>query len=161
MSDITQIRARIETANVGGADTTSWIYLGIAGREFCLDSGSGSDYAQGAKTCFILGEDGSSQNDGGESGFTDVTVRNAEYNDPRKPQLDTEDLNISPAYIRFAGSGSVQYWCLERAKVTVRSDTGEEFHFDNLRLRGTQENRRIWLHTEYGERLSLYPVTNN
>ncbi|WHM31082.1 hypothetical protein OH540_13910 [Streptomyces sp. BPPL-273] len=161
MSDITQIRARIETADVGGAETSSWIYLGIAGREFCLDSGSGDDYAVGAKTCFILGEEGGSANDGGETGFTDVTVRNAEYNDPRKPQLDTEDLDLAPAYIRFAGSGGVQYWCLERAKISVRSGTGQEFEFDNLRLRTSEENRRIWLHHEYGERLFLYNVTGN
>ncbi|MCF2125979.1 hypothetical protein L1I79_05940 [Strepomyces sp. STD 3.1] len=160
MSDITQIRVWVETADIQGAGTDSWIYLSIAGREFCLDPGSGNDYfTQGAKTCFVLGEQGGS--DDGEPGFTNVPVSDAEYNDPRKPQLDTEDLDLAPAYIRFAKAGSNPPWCVERVKVGVRSATGEEFRFDNLRLRHAQENRRLWLHDLYGERLFLYSVTTD
>ncbi|MFI6085714.1 hypothetical protein ACIBBB_33015 [Streptomyces sp. NPDC051217] len=97
MSDITQIRARIETANVKGAGTDSWIYLGIAGREFCLDPGSGNGYfEQGAKACFVLGEQGGPDN--GEGGFTNVPVADAEWNDPRMPQPPPErDTGQPPA----------------------------------------------------------------
>ncbi|WP_328492637.1 hypothetical protein OHS59_07710 [Streptomyces sp. NBC_00414] len=48
MADITQIVAKIETASVGGADSDSNVYLGIAGREFNLASPDVDDFAQGA-----------------------------------------------------------------------------------------------------------------
>ncbi|WP_404199223.1 hypothetical protein [Streptomyces tauricus] len=160
MSDITQIRVRVETANIDGAGTDAWIYLALAGREFCLDPGSGNSYfEQGAKTCFVLGEQGGA--DGGEAGFTDVAVEDAEWNDPRKPQLDTEDLGLAPAYIRFAKAGSNPPWCVERVKVTVRASDGKQYHFDNFRLREVKDNRQLWLHDRYGERLFLYHVTTD
>jgi hypothetical protein len=160
MSDIIQIRARIETADVDRAATDAWIYLAIAGREFCLDPGSGNGYFErGVKTCFVLGEQGGS--DGGEAGFTNVPVEDAEYNDPRTPQLDTEDLNLAPAYIRFASAGTNPGWCIERVKVTVIARGGEQHHFDNLRLREKKDNRQLWLHERYGERLFLYNVTSD
>ncbi|MFJ4840187.1 hypothetical protein [Streptomyces sp. NPDC088746] len=155
MSDITQIRAKIETADVDGAGTSAWVYLGLAGREFLLDSGSGSDFVQGAKTCFVLGEQNTHSDP--DSSFTDVTVNDAEWNDPRKPQLDTEDLDY-PAYIRFVKSGDNPPWCIERVQITVHTSTGDRHHFDNRTLAHRNDARRIWLHDLYGERLFLRQV---
>jgi hypothetical protein len=101
MSDIIRIRAKIETAHVDGAGTDAWVYLGIAGREFCLCPVDGGDYEQGSKTCFVLGVENT--NSDPDSSFTDVRVKDDEWNDPRKPQLITEDLDY-PAYIRFVKS---------------------------------------------------------
>jgi hypothetical protein len=81
------------------------------------------------KTCFVLGEQGGS--DGGEVGFNNVPVEDAEYNDPRTLQLDTEDLDPAPAYIRFATASSNPGWCIERVKVTVIARGGAQHHFDN------------------------------
>ncbi|MFG3323779.1 hypothetical protein ACGF3J_37620 [Streptomyces sp. NPDC048171] len=150
MSDIIQIRARIETADVDRAATDAWIYLGIAGREFCLDPGSGKGYFErGVKTCFVLGEQGGS--DGGEAGFNNVPVEDPEYNDPRTPSSTPTTSTWPPAYIRFSSAGSNPGWCVERVKVTV----------DNLRLREKKDNRQLGLHERYGERLFLYNVTSD
>ncbi|MEU9237572.1 hypothetical protein [Streptomyces subrutilus] len=156
MADITQIRAKIETADENGAGTDAWVYLGIAGREFCLNSGNGDDFERAAKTCFVLGKEDTS--DDGDT-FNKVTVSDAEWNDPRTPQLDTEDLDRYPAYIRFVEAGDNPPWCIERVRISVHAG-GEKHHFDNLRLEKKAENRRIWLHTRYGERLFLHRVAS-
>ncbi|MET9822623.1 MULTISPECIES: hypothetical protein [unclassified Streptomyces] len=43
----------------------------------------------------------------------DGDVAQAHYNDPAQPQLDTDDLDRHPVYIRFAPSGDQPAWCLE------------------------------------------------
>ncbi|MEU2655978.1 hypothetical protein ABZ615_11700 [Streptomyces sp. NPDC007325] len=155
MADITQIRAKIETADVYEAGTDSWVYLGIAGREFLLDSGSGNDFEQGVNTCFVLGRQDKSD---AHDHFTVVPVVKAEYNDPRKPQLDTDDLDHYPIYIRMEEQGSAPGWCVERVRVSVHG-SGSEHHFDNLRLDTKAENRRIWLDRRYGQRIFLRRAT--
>lgn len=137
MADITKIVARILTADIAGAKTDSGtLYLGIAGREFVLETPA-DDMEQGANDEFVLGEDSN--------------VEQADYNDPRKPQLTTEDLDRYPAYLRYLGTDG---WCLERATVTV--NPGPDAHvFDNLDLQGLGETRRIWLRNDYGQRLGL------
>ncbi|MFH8498881.1 hypothetical protein [Streptomyces coeruleorubidus] len=79
----------------------------------------------------------------------------AEYNDPRKPQLDTEDLGLHQAYLRVEDSGTTPALCLERVRVTVHAADGSIHKFDNLRLDTVADNRRIWLHQKYGKQLNL------
>ncbi|WP_031073119.1 hypothetical protein [Streptomyces sp. NRRL S-118] len=140
MADITKISAYLYTADVPAADTDGIVYLGIAGREFNLDSDS-DDFERGAQFTYVLGE-GSN-------------VKNSEYNDPRKPQLDTDDLDRYPAYIRFVSAGQYPGWCLERVTVTVNPDSTTPHRFDNPRLIGLGENHRIWLYNEGGNQLYL------
>lgn len=140
MADITKIEAYVYTADVTAAGTDGWVYLGIAGREFLLDS-SGNDFEQGSTFTYVLGEG--------------ANVLNGEYNDPRKPQLDTDDLDRYPAYIRFEPAGSNPAWCLERATVTVNGGSDVPHRFDNPRLVGTAENQRIWLDQSYGKSVYL------
>ncbi|MFF3502252.1 hypothetical protein [Streptomyces sp. NPDC003247] len=137
MADIAKIVATIYTADIADAKTDSGtVYLGIAGREFVLETAA-DDYEQGAADEFVLGEG--------------ANVEQAEYNDPRKPQLTTEDLDRYPAYLRYLGTDG---WCLERATITV--NPGADSHvFDNLDLQGGGEARRIWLRNDYGQRLGL------
>ncbi|WP_437052257.1 hypothetical protein [Streptomyces sp. enrichment culture] len=78
---------------------------------------------------------------------------NPDENDPRKPQLDTEDLDVYPVYLRVVDAGTAPNWCLERARVTVVASEGSRYHFDNLRLDKVADNRRIWLGEEYGQHL--------
>ncbi|MGW8989810.1 hypothetical protein ACWGRF_07765 [Streptomyces zhihengii] len=87
MAPITQIRAHVETADVGGAGSDSWIYLGVGGREFLLDLQGRSDTGRAADDTYYFGEG--------------TNADNAEYNDPRKPQLDTDDLAHFPVYLRM------------------------------------------------------------
>ncbi|WP_181788487.1 hypothetical protein [Streptomyces phytophilus] len=136
MADITKISATIKTADVESAHPENGTaYLGIAGREFILDIAGASDMQQGATDTFIFGED--------------ANVVEAEYNDPRKPQLTTADLDRYPVYIRFTGGDG---WCIERAWVTVEPGGHE---FDNFDLEGVADNRRIWLRSDYGQALYL------
>ncbi|GGR41550.1 hypothetical protein [Streptomyces roseolus] len=138
MSDITKIVGKIWTADIADATRvgTSSAYLGIAGREFVLDT-PGSDLQQGQYQEFVFGQD--------------ANVSEAEYNDPRKPQLTSADLDRYPACIRYAGTDG---WCLERATVVATAD-GKEHVFDNLDLQGVADNRRIWLRNDYGTALYL------
>ncbi|WP_328492638.1 hypothetical protein OHS59_07715 [Streptomyces sp. NBC_00414] len=87
-----------------------------------------------------------------------LTVEEPELNDPRKPQLDTEDLDLYPVYLRVVDAGSVSPWCLERARVTVQAANGNTYHFDNPRLEKKKENARIWLGGAYGQRVFLRRV---
>ncbi|WP_086842999.1 hypothetical protein [Streptomyces coeruleofuscus] len=155
MADITQIRAKIEVANLTGAGSDDWVYLGIAGREFVLDSGNADDFDTDTKKVFVLGEQ---HEDDTEGNFTVVPVVDGEYNDPRKPQLDTEDLGLYPAYLRVEDAGNNAALCLERVRVTVHAADGSVHRFDNLRLDTVADNRRIWLHQKYGKQLYLRRV---
>lgn len=136
MTDITKIVARIWTADVDEGVGTGDAYLGIAGREFVLDS-TGSDLRTGQHQDFVFGED--------------TNVENAEFNDPRKPQLTTTDLARYPVYIRYEGTDG---WCLERAWVYVNPGENEVV-FDNLDLAGEGDSHRIWLRNGYGRAVYL------
>lgn len=137
MSDITRIEANVVTADEPEADTRSWVYLGIAGREFALSS-SRDDFQRGQSDRFVFGE-GSN-------------VEDAYYKDPRNPQLDTADLERFPVYLRMDPAGANPGWLLERAWVEVHSESRPSREFDNYALSG--RDQRIWLHQPYG--LYLY-----
>ncbi|MFD7992623.1 hypothetical protein [Streptomyces mexicanus] len=140
MAAINKIEAYLYTANVESAGTDGWVYLGIAGREFSLDS-SNNDFEQGQTFTYVLGEG--------------ANVLEPDYNDPRKPQLDTDDLDRYPAYIRFEPEGKYPAWCLERVIVTVNPGSRTPHRFDNPRLVGSADNQRIWLDQKYGKVLYL------
>lgn len=131
MADITKVSVYVNTANIAYAGADGWIYAGVAGREFALRA-QGYNYAQGTTFTFVLGEN--------------TNVENADRNDPRKPQLDTDDLDRYPTYIRFGEEGTNNpEWCLERVTVTVNPGGDFPQRFDNPRLVGTEENQHIWL----------------
>ncbi|MFG3510643.1 hypothetical protein ACGF5F_34675 [Streptomyces sp. NPDC047821] len=103
MADTTQILVRIATADIADAETDGWVFLCIAGREFALDTGTDQESDRVGKDLFILGAEETSEDHGN---FTAGRPSNARYVDPRKPQLDTDDLDLYPVYIRFAPYGS-------------------------------------------------------
>ncbi|MGW0189353.1 hypothetical protein ACWDV7_26815 [Streptomyces sp. NPDC003362] len=82
-------------------------------------------------------------------------------NVPRKPQLDTEDLDVYPVHLRVVDAGTAPNWCLKRARVTVVASDGSRHRFDNLRLDKVADNRRIWLGEEYGQHLYLRRVAQS
>ncbi|GAA3904407.1 hypothetical protein GCM10022244_13250 [Streptomyces gulbargensis] len=123
MADITEIVATIGTANTFAGGTNNPVYLGIAGREFRLDT-AGSDFQAGATDTFILG--------------SGSNVTNANVNDPTSPQLTEPDLDLFPVYIRLDGTDE---WCLGEATVTVNGT----HVFTNPNLAGGAANQQIWL----------------
>lgn len=99
---IVRIEARIRTDIIQG--TNSFVYLGIAGREFRLNN-SGNDFVPGSETIFTLGENNS--------------MKNREANDPRSPRLRVNDLTTFPVYLRFEPRNDVEQWGLDETTVTV------------------------------------------
>jgi hypothetical protein len=98
LADITKIVAHVRTADLPRAGNYGWVYLGIAGREFLLNAAGPAGTERGDSWTFVLGEDSN--------------VENASHNDPRKPQLDTDDLDRYPTYIHFEPAGHHPAWCL-------------------------------------------------
>ncbi|CAL9467432.1 hypothetical protein [Streptomyces sp. enrichment culture] len=142
MARITRIEAHVRTADVPHGGTQGWVYLGIAGREFVLNaSGTADGTRTGNNWTFVLGED--------------ANVENSAYNDPRRPQLNTDNLDRYPTYVRFEPVGPDPAWCLERVVVSVNSDTDHSHTFDNPDLADFGEDRRLWLGQEYGKQLYL------
>jgi hypothetical protein len=87
-----------------GAGTDGDVYLGICGREFFVDT-SRDDFERGSSTTYRLGDG--------------ANILNKERNDPRNPQLDSNDLDKFPVYIRFDPSGSYPDWNLTFVNVEL------------------------------------------
>lgn len=142
MADITQIEAHVRTADLPRAGTYGWVYLGIAGREFLLSAdGTDGGTERGDNWTFVLGEDSN--------------VENPCHNDPRRPQLDTDDLDRYPTYLRLEPAGHHPAWCLERVWIIVNPHADAPHTFDNPVLAEYGEHRRLWLAQEYGKQLHL------
>ena len=147
MARVTGILCQVITGNVSGAGTDGRVFLGIGGREFCLDS-SEDDYEQGSWREYILGRAPHEPN----LPKPQIRVRNPERNDPRSGfVLDTAKLGRSPVYIRFEVEGSSPDWNLSSATVLVYTGQGQFAvayfaapGFDNL-----------WLGHGYGKVLYL------
>jgi hypothetical protein len=101
MPNIDTIEVQIRTGNEG---TDATIYLGLCGREFDLDTADDNFKANGTDI-FVLGA-GTNLVDGGA------------FNDPRKPQLITENLFSFPLWIRY-GRAPDDDWDLADVQVTV------------------------------------------
>ena len=109
MPAIESVFVQIRTGNLTDAGTDGEVYLGICGREFRLDS-SGNNFERGAVDTFRLGAGGN--------------VKNGDRNDPRSPQLRTEDLDKFPVYIRFDPVGSSPDWNLGFVVVQLGAEFG-------------------------------------
>ncbi|GAB2622537.1 hypothetical protein GCM10027168_63120 [Streptomyces capparidis] len=128
MTDITEIVATVGTANTFAGGTNNAIYLGIAGREFNLDTAA-NNFQTGATDTFVIG--------------TGSNVANANFNDPTSPQLTVADLDCFPVYIRLDGADE---WRLDEVTVTVNGT----HVFTNPNLGGGAANQQIWLAKEGG-----------
>ncbi len=128
MADITGLVATVSTANTFAGGTSNAVYLGIAGREFKLDT-AGVDFQAGATDTFVIG--------------TGSNVTNASFNDPTSPQLTEADLDLFPVYIRLDGADE---WRLDEVTVTVNGT----HVFTNPNLAGGAANQQIWLAKEGG-----------
>jgi len=149
MSRISGILCQIITGNVDGAGTDGRVYLGLGGREFRLDS-TADDYEKHSWREYILGAAPNEPH----LAPTQIRVKNADRNDPRQGlPLDSDDLNRTPAYLRFEPQGASDDWDLAFAAVLVY---GEQFitaytlpaDFHNLWL-GQATGKVVYLTTEW------------
>ena len=147
MTAITRISALIKTGDRDDAATDGHVYLGIAGREFRLDS-AGPDFQRPTPTepfrTYVMGEPPQLPNPNHE-----VPVNHAERNDPRVDYvLTSEFLDLFPVYIRFEVSGvsPASTWNLESATITVQTHTGVLATYQNL---GGSNN--LWLGNNFGK----------
>lgn len=103
MANISSIHVNMQTGTDADADADGPIYLGFCGREFSIDS-SGDDFEKGASKTYVFGQG--------------ANVSHASRNDPRNPQLKTEDIEKYPVYIRM---GTNDHWQLKRVTVTINT----------------------------------------
>lgn len=139
MSSITKITLELSTAATSPVNMNGWVYLGIAGREFGIDANR-NDFEPGDTFTYVLG-DGNN-------------VLHGDRNDPRNPQLDTDDLDRYPVYLRFFPSDneSNESWLVERITVMVNPDGDFPAVYDNLRLEGAP---KVWLGQASGHQVGL------
>ncbi|MGV9877914.1 hypothetical protein [Streptomyces sp. NPDC003006] len=116
---ITRIEVKTQTDTSPGAGTNGWVYLGIGGREFHLDTPA-DDFepptgGRPTTDTFVLGEG--------------ANVENAAGNDPRNPQLRVADLDRHPVYIRFEPHVVDDDWILDRVDIAVTGTGGGTVRF--------------------------------
>ncbi|MEU6013792.1 hypothetical protein ABZ826_06870 [Streptomyces sp. NPDC047515] len=116
------------------------MYVGIAGREFHVDSPR-DDFEPGDNYTYIFGDG--------------ANVLDAVRNDPRLPRLNTDDLDRYPVYLRFEGIDNDDDWCVEGVTVTVNPGGASTSTYDNPRLAGTAADQKIWLGKRFGEAVYL------
>jgi hypothetical protein len=103
MAQIESIQISINTGKESGGGTDGDIYLGVAGREFHLDT-SADDFERGSSHEYVLG--------------SGSDVVNPAVNDPRKQSLQLEDVDSFPVYVRFEGNDDGDNWNLARAEMS-------------------------------------------
>jgi hypothetical protein len=146
MALISGLLCEVSTSDISGAGTDGTIYLGIAGREFHIDSRR-DDYERGSVRDYVLGEPPI----GDPGGFPDqVRVNNPERNDPRLGfPLDTDDLARAPVYLRFEPEGDDDNWNVNFAAALVYTN-----HFVSAYM-PPQRFENLWLGHSTGKILYL------
>ena len=137
MANISRIDVRLKTGSSGGAGTDGDVYIGVAGREFHIDSAY-NDFERNSDRTYTLGRG--------------ANVKNAAFNNPRDPQLDTADLSIFPEYLRFEPRGSGPNWNLEYVRITVNPGPSQ------ISYRSLLGSPDLWLGQKYGKIVYLKKV---
>ncbi len=147
MAEITRITARIVTGDLPQAGTDGLVYLGIAGREFRLQSEK-NDFARHSDLTYVMGEPIPNASD------NVVPVKNPQLNDPRVDYvLQSRFLDLFPVYIRFEPVGDDEplstetpNWNLELATVKALSQSNVVASYENLSL-----SNNLWLGRDSGQ----------
>jgi hypothetical protein len=139
MTAITRIELRIRTGNQPDAGMDDGeVYLGLAGREFHVDS-HGDDFIPGHEDKFIF------------SHGPGANVTDPKDNDPTDPwQLDSDDISRCPRYIRFeprrGEDGRVEEWNVASVHLAVKFGSSG---FTEDRLGG---GANLWMGGEFKSR---------
>jgi hypothetical protein len=107
LTQITSIQFQLITANQSGAGTDGDVYLGICGREFYVDS-SANDFERGSSRLYVFGTGANNINPGD--------------NDPRDHNLQIENVDTFPVYIRFQPQSRTDNWIVQRAEVSFNGN---------------------------------------
>jgi len=134
MAAINRIDVLIATATGAGAGTDGDVYIGVAGREFYIDSAQ-DDFEQGNSFTYVLGQGGN--------------VLQPGFNDPRSPQLSTLDADKWPVYLRFEPGGDNPEWHLEGVIVTVNPGPNQ------VQYRALKDAPDLWLGQKMGKQVFL------
>ncbi|ONK14767.1 hypothetical protein [Streptomyces sp. MP131-18] len=140
MAGIGTIELKLQTAKDSDAGTDGWVYLGIAGREFHVET-SDNDFEPGAAYTYVFGEN--------------ANVLDPERNDPGAPRISTDDLDRFPAYIRFEPRNNDDAWCLDEVSVVVNPASELPHRFSNPAVIGAAEHRKVWLGQKTGKSIHL------
>jgi hypothetical protein len=101
-SQVTRIELRVQTGNKTDGGTDGDVFLGVAGREFFVDTSS-NDFERSSNRTYVFGDG--------------ATVVRPTQNDPRSPwQLTFDDLRRAPRYLRFEPGSD---WNVGRIDLTV------------------------------------------
>jgi hypothetical protein len=136
MVSITRIDVKVVTGDRKNAGTNGYVFLGIGGREFRLDSGE-NDFERNTTFLYHLGDI--------------ATVLNADLNDPRSPQLDTADLASFRVYIRFEPAGRKPGWNLEEVEVIVNPGADGTMKYKALEPKPDVPDPHLWLSQDCGK----------
>lgn len=139
MARIDRIDVLIQTGGDPGSRTDGDVYLGIAGREFFLDTAE-DDFEQGSSRNYRFGRNAE---------FATDEMLNREINDPRDQRLMTEFVDEFPVYIRFAPETRADEWNLKLAVVALNTDESVLWTSQAIAPDG------IWLQTRGGLVLHL------
>jgi hypothetical protein len=131
---ITRIDVRVTTGSASGAGTDGEVYIGVAGREFYIDT-TADDFERGSDRTYTCG--------------AGANIKHARFNDPRSPQLDAADVSKFPVYLRFEPVGNDANWNLELVQVTVNPGPGQ------IGYRALQGSPDLWLGQKYGKLVYL------
>jgi hypothetical protein len=125
MTTVSSLHVNIQTKDVSGADTDGDVYLGLAGREFSLDT-SADDFEAGSARAYHLG---------------DGPTFKMRPSMTRACRRQVENADRFPVWIRFQPRSRGDNWVLSRATVTVNDtffpmwDTAEWLPFtDGIQL---------------------------
>lgn len=134
MPNIARIDAVVRTGDRSGAGTDGDIYLGIAGREFMLDSAI-DDFERNSTRTYVISP----------TAGPGSSINNPATNNPVTPyQLVTENIDRFPAYIRFQPTGRDDNWNLESVTVTVNPGPNQR------QLQALGGSNHLWLGVHSG-----------
>ena len=111
MTNIRKIEATVVTSDRAGAQADGRVFLGLCGREFRCDS-TEDDFERGVERVYRFG-DGAS-------------VVHVSKNNPRRPQLQLEQVGEFPIYIRFDDRNDNQ-WKLKSVEVKLNDDEDQQY----------------------------------
>jgi hypothetical protein len=107
LTRITSIQFQLITADQSGAGTDGDVYLGVAGREFYVDT-TADDFERGSARLYIFGDGANNINPGD--------------NDPRDHNLHIENVDSFPVYVRFEPRSRNDNWIVQRAEVSFNDN---------------------------------------
>ncbi|MEP6634955.1 MAG: hypothetical protein ABJA62_12190 [Luteimonas sp.] len=147
MAKVERIWVRFQTGDKQNAGTDGDIYLGIGGREFMVDS-SNDDFERGADQYYDIGQP--------------ATIQNRAINDPRAPQITTEDISAFPVYVRFAPKSRSDQWNLDIVWVGVNDPDSNRLDFyRNITISDGVREEGFWLGVHSGLVLYLHKTLSS